>query len=805
MIAGFDALRRTLRSLLRAPGFTAIAVLTLALGIGANSAIFSAIDALLLRALPYAQADRLVMLWTDATKQDMPRTEWTNRADFADWERGLSSVSRMAAFTGWAPTVTGAGDAEQLAGALVTDGAAEALGVQPALGRWFRAEEDVPNGPAVVVVGHEFGQRSLGARNDLGSLSVTLDGEPYAVIGVMPRGFQFPLLADRSVYRPLRDVCGGRGGFCIRAFGRLTPGRTLEQAQAEFSTVWAGLAATYPADNAGLDGYVQPLRDALVGPVRKQVLVLGAATLLVLLIACANLANLMLARATARARESALRSALGAGRWRLVRQLVGEAIVVSLMGAVAGLVLALLAIGWLQSAIPAGVQASAPLALDWRVALFSVVVALLSALVFSIVPALIATRPAGVAALRSGDRLGAGGPAAQRARGALVVANFALALALCVGASLFLKSLARLGEVDLGYRTERLLTFSLNLPATAYAEPGKRRAFHTAMLDRLRALPGVVGAALSSTVPLQGDATDTNFVIEGRPEVDSADQPRAWYSKVSAQYFDAMGIRLVRGRAIEEADTLRENAVLVVNRAFVRTYLDDQDPIGRRLGTGPAAERTWWEIVGVAEDVRFFGVEQPQTPAVYLSLGQRPGGGMVVVVVRSATDPDALLPAIRREIAALDPSLALANVASMQRLVDDALAGPRLLATLVGVFGMVALALAAVGVYGVIAYAVGQRTREFGVRMALGAVGGDLLRLVLRNGVRLALAGMVLGIGLALVVGRLIGGLLYEVSPADPAAFAAVAIVLTLVAVLATLAPAWRAARVQPLSALRDE
>jgi predicted permease len=662
------ALWRTLRSLLRAPGFTAVAVLTLALGIGANSAIFSAIDAVLLRSLPYADADRLVMLWTDATRNDMPRTEWTNREDFADWERGMSSISRMAAFTGWGPTVTGGGEAEQLAGALVTHGAAETLGVSPMLGRWFRAEEDVPNGPAVIVVGHEFWQRRLGSGADLDSLSVTLDGVPHAVIGVMPARFQFPLMPDRSVYRPLRDNCAGRGSFCIRAFGRLAPGRTADEAQAEFSTVWSGLAATYPADNAGLDGYIQPLRDALTGPVRTQLLVLGGATLLVLLIACANLANLMLARASARGRELALCSALGARRRRLVGQVVGEGLVLSLLGAVVGLALAFVAVRWLPSAFPSGVLASGPIALDWRVAGFAVVLAMLAALVFSTIPALIATRAAGPASLRSGDRLGAGGPAAHRARAVLVIVNFALALALCVGANLFMKSLARLGDVELGYRTERVLTFVVNLPAASYPDPEKRRAFHAAALERMRAIPGVASAALSSTVPLQGDATDTSFVVEGAPEVDPAKQARAWYSKVSAQYFDTMGITLLRGRAISDADAASDKPVLVINRAFARTHFGASDPVGRRLGTGPVEERTWWEIVGVADDVRFFGVD-----------------------------------------------------------------------------------------------------------------------------------------ALAVLVGRSIGGMLYEVSPADPGAFVVVLLVLTGVAALACLAPAWRASRVEPLAALRDE
>jgi len=797
-------LKRAFRGLCRTPAFSVVALATLALGIGANTAIFSAVDAVLLRGLPFPQPDRLVALWTDATKREMPRTEWTNADDVRDWRSGLSTVAHLAAYVGWNPTVTGSGDPEQVLGAAVEHQMFDVLGVAPVLGRVLRAEDDVPNGPSVVVVSHAYWERALGGNTDLAHLSLTLDGKPYAVVGVMPKDFSEPLLPNRSLWRPLQAKGGDRGGFYLRVIGRLAADRSIEQAQAEFSQVTARLASAYPATNADLGAYVQPLQEAVAGPVRSQLLALMAATLLVLLIACANLANLLLARASGRGREFAVRAALGAQRRHLARQLLSESALLGIGGAAIGVTLAAASIGWLAGTLPDGVTDAAPLRLDARVLVYSLAAGLLATAVFGTLPLLVGTRGAVATTLRSGERGSTVGPGAHRARSLLVMLNFALALALCMAGGLFLESLRKLSAVDLGFRTERLLTWNLGLPAARYPDGEASRAFHGALLERLRAIPGVAQVALTSTLPLSGDGTDSTFAVEGAPEGDGDRRPRAWYSKVSSQYFEAMGIRIARGRAFGDADNVAAAPVVIVNSAFARTHFGGEDPVGRRIGTGPADQRTWWQIVGVADDVRFFGVDQAQTPAVYLSLGQRPGGSFTVVL-RGAVEPNALLPAVRREIATLDPALALSNLRTMETLVADSQRGSRVVATLVGAFAALALLLAAVGVYGVIAYSVALRTREFGVRMALGAPRALLVRQVLVGGLRLAAGGMAIGTLLALVLGRLAGDLLYEVRPFEPAILASVAALLAATAALATLAPALRASRVDPLVALREE
>jgi putative ABC transport system permease protein len=798
-------LRQALRGLARNPGYCAVALITLALGIGANTAIFSAVDAVLLRALPYPEPGRLVALWTDATKNDMPRQEWTNADAVADWRRGMPSVQSMAAYVGNQPTLTGLGDPEQLLAAAVQHQMFAVLGVQPERGRVLQPEDDVPNGPSVAVVSHDFWQRRLGGADDLSKRGITLDGKPYAVVGVMPPGFSQPLLPNRSVWLPLQAKGNDRGAFYLRALGRLAPGKGVVDAQLEFDRVAAQLALAHPDAQRNLGGYAQPLQEAVSGPVRSQLLALMAATLLVLLIACANLANLMLARASARVREFAVRAALGARRRHLARQLLCESALLGIGGAALGILLAAAGIGMLAGALPDGVVASAPLRIDLRVLGFALLAGLVSALFFGCVPMLAASRPGIATALRSGERGSTVGPMSQRVRGSLVVLNFALALALCAAGGLFFQSLRELAKTDLGFRTERLLTWTLNLPDASYADKPARAAFQRALLERLRGIPGVAQVGLGSTIPLAGDGTDTRLAIEGAPPVPEDQRPRAWFSVVSSQYLEAMGIDLLRGRHFSDADTATSAPVVIVNHAFAKTHFGaDEAAIGHRLGSGPEDKRTWWEIVGVAEDVRFFGVEQAQTPAVYLSLGQRPAG-FFTVVLRAAVDPDALVPAIRREIGALDPSLAISNLRSMDQLVSDSERGPRMVANLVGGFAALALLLAAVGVYGVIAYAVSLRTREFGVRLALGARRGALIAQVMRSGLVLALYGIAIGTVIALALGRAVQDLLYQVQPHEPVILLSVAGLLGGTALLATLAPALRASRVDPMIALREE
>jgi predicted permease len=795
--------RYAFRNLARSPGFTAVALLTLAVGIGATTAIFCAVDAVLIRSLSYPEGDRLVFLWVDATKRDMPRTEWTSSADAADWSTQLTSVASLYAFRGWGPTLTGAGDPAQVGAAEVSHRFLETLQVPPLLGRGFSAEEDVPNGPPVVVVSHGFWQRHLGGDPTAVGRTVTLDGKSWTVIGVMPPGFAAPLLPNRDVWKPLQLGSAQRGGFYLRVVARLAPDVAVRDVQAELNAVQARLSAAYPVTNADLGGYVQPVRDVLAGPVRAQLLVLMGATAFVLLIACANVANMLLARATARGRELAVRAALGAGRARLARQLLIESAALASLGVVFGLAVARGLIAWLSAQLPETATDGAPLALDLRVLGFALGASASAAVLVGLMPALTAARRDLTSGLREADRASAGGRGGQRMRATLVIGNFALALALTVGAGLFLKSLALLSAEDPGFRTERLLTLSLSLPESGYPEADKQRAFLSALGERLTAQSGIEAVGLTSTLPFGGSNTDTSFRIEPR-DGGAPIQARTWISRVTPGYLEALGVPLKSGRTIDASDGSGTRNAIVVNEAFARDYFLGADPIGRRLAAGPVDDPVWFEVVGVVGDVRFFGLDQPQTPSAYLSLLQRPTREFFVTL-RAASAPLALLPVVRREVAALDANLPLNDIAPMTALVARSLSTPRLVATLTSAFATLAVFLAALGVYGTVAYAVTVRTREFGVRMALGAERVDVLAHVLRGGLRLAGVGLALGLIIAAALGRLLQGILYTVNPFDAGVLGGVGILLLAVAAGATLLPAWRAARVAPMEALRYE
>jgi putative ABC transport system permease protein len=800
MTMSFDPLRHALRTLGRSPWFTLVALLTLALGIGATTAMYSAVDAVLLRSLPYPQGERLVALWVDARENDMPRQEWTNPADFADWERHLDSVESMAAWSGWIPTLTGRGDATEVPGAQVSRGYFDVLGITPWLGRNFSVEDNQPNGPAVVIVSHGFWRDVLGAPVELAH-AVELNGISFQVIGVLPPGFSAPQLPDRQLWRPLQaDPSTGRGGHWLRVLARLKQDVGIEAAQAEFSALQGRLASEYPDSNRGLGGYVQPLHEWLGEGLRQQLLVLLGATALLLAIACANLANLLLVRASRREHEFALRASLGASRWRIARQLLVESALLGLGGALAGLLLARLGTQWVGSVLPPEITRVAPLAIDLRVAAFAVVLALGCSLLFGLAPALAAARRDLAASLRGSER-GAHGRAAGHLRALLVTGTFALALALCTGAGLFMKSLGALQDSDPGFTAERALSLRLLLPRGRYPDADAVRLAHAELEQRLAALPGVESVGLTSTLPLGEGNSDAMIQLEGAAA--GAELRRVWYSQVSPGYLPALQVPLRAGRGIEPADRDGARRVVLVNQAFVEAYLEGGPALGRRLRFGDGAEPDWLEIVGVAGDLRFFDLAQAQTPSLYLSAAQFPGRSFYLVL-RSHGEPDALLPQVRAAVADIDPLLALTPM-TMQARVDAALSTPRLLAALTSGFAALALLLAALGVYGVVAYTVATRTREFGLRLALGSTARRLLQGVLASGLRLALAGMLIGGLLSLLVARALDGLLFQVEPFDPWVVLAVAALLGAVALLACLLPALRTLRIAPSSALRHD
>jgi putative ABC transport system permease protein len=796
--------RHALRGLARTPGFTAVAVLTLALGIGATTAIYSAVDALLLRSLPYPQPEQLVMVWSDGTKRGYPQADVVNPGIVREWDRSLTAIDQLAGFNPWGPTLAGGDDgARRATGAMVSAAYFATLGVEPALGRGFSAEEDVENGARVIVVTDGFWKRELGGDPVAVGKAVTLNGEPWTVVGVLPAGFRAPLLPGVELFRPLQGSAELSGGFWLAVLGRLAPGATIAQADAELDAVQARLAAQED-DLRLLSGFVQPLHEVVVADVRDQLLLLLGATAAVLLMACANLANLLLTRATGRSRELAVRAALGAGRGRLVAQLLTESAVLALIGAAVGLVVARLGIAWVQSALPPGLLEGVALGLDLPVLAFALAAAIGAGLISGGAPALAAARQDLVARLRDSDRAATGGRAAQRLRATLVVGTFALALALTVGAGLFLKSLLALQQVDPGFEPQGLLSFSISLPAARYADDDAVRAGLAAFDARLAAVPGVVAAGATSILPFSGSSSDTGTIVDGTPV--TAEPLRTWFSTVTPGFFGALGVPVLQGRALTAADTREGGAcTIVVNRALVAHHLGGADALGKRLLLNPRdAEPTPCEIVGVVGDFRSDSLAAPPKPSMYFS-SARSAMRRAYVLLRTPGDPQALLPAVKRAVAEVDPGVALGQVATMGSRMHDSLRTPRLVASLTAAFAALALLLATLGVYGVIAHGVAARTREFGVRMALGAAPGTVLREVLASGLKLALLGVAFGALLAFAFGRGLAALLFQVDPFDPLVLAGVSALLLAVAAAATLLPAWRAARVDPVVALHYE
>jgi putative ABC transport system permease protein len=804
-----NEIRFAFRRLLKSPAFTAMAVATLALGIGANAAIFSVVEAVLLRPLPYPEAGRLLTVWQDWSRRDGPQTEWFSPGNFLDWRRDATTLDGMAAFADWQPTRTGSGGAERLTGGAVTHGFFDVLGTPPALGRAFSEAEDLPGGERVVVLSHATWRDRFGAAEDVVGETLQLDGEAHEVIGVLPEGFSFPLLAGTDVFRALRidPADAPRDLVFLRVVARLAPGASLEQARTDLGTVAARLAAEYPESNTGVGAHVVPLRDQLVGDLRPALLALLGAVGLVLLIACVNLTTLLLVRAQGRRRERAVRRALGAGRTRLAAGVLVESLLVAAAGAVAGVVAA----GW----IVAGLRALAPIPLpamfeptvDGGVLLFAAALALAAAAASGLVPALGAGERGGLmSALREGGAGAGTGRRDRRTRSLLAAGQVALAFTLVVGAGLLLRSFVELQRVDPGFEPSGLLTFRVIVPDAGYPERADVAAFYARYLERLGALPGVESASMVSWMPMSGADTDVTFVVEGEPPPEPGRQKAIWYRQVDPGYFRTLHIPLLAGRAFTPADGAEAPPVVVLGETAARAWFGGEDAVGKRLkpGDDPESDEPWWTVVGVVGSVRHAGLAAEPKHEIYLPHAQSPRASMTLVL-RTAGAPQALVPPARAALADLDPTLALAGVQTASELVAGSLALPRFLALCVLAFGAVALFLAALGVYGVVAEVVGRRTRELGLRMALGADRSAVLRLVMRQGLALAAAGLVAGLAGALLTGRLLEGLLFQVAPRDLATLAAATALLATVALLAAWLPARRATRLDPLAALREE
>ncbi|MHB1223780.1 MAG: ABC transporter permease [Gemmatimonadaceae bacterium] len=793
-------LRFALRTLRRNIGFTVAAVLTLALGIGANAAIFGLVNGILLKPLPYADPDRLVMVW--GRYPDFGRTS-TSLPDFRDWRDQATSFAGMAARHGTLFNLTGEGEPEQLRADRVTANFFETLGVRPFLGRDFRTEEERIGGDDdVVVLSHAFWQRRFAGDRAMVGQPIQLSGRPYTVIGVAPEGFSFG--PDVDLWAPARvDTTANRRSEYLTVFGRLEPGVPLQRAQAEMAAVLARLAEQYPETNGRLQSEVIGLRDDVVGGARSALFLFAGAVGLVLLIACANVANLLLARASSRSREIAVRMAIGAGRGRLMRQIITESVLLALLGAGVGLLIAVWGIEALRVAGDGLLPRMGEVRVDGAVVLFSVIVACVTGVVFGFAPAMRLSGGAMHAALKEGAR-GASAGAAGRLRNGLVLGEVAVALLLLVGAGLLMRSFQRLTEVDVGFDARGVLTYELLLPRARFPEPAQLPQFYDRLLESSRALPGVQAAAVADGVPM-GGAGYITFAIEGRtPPPDAGEdlQPFA----VSPEHFAALGIPLRSGRLFTTGDAGDAPDVVVINEEMARRFFDGRDPVGRRITFGDPADTaaTWRTVVGVVGNVAQEGVTAAPYPQLYLPIAQNPSRA-VVVELRTAGDPMALAAAARQVVRSMDAELPVTEMRTMEDRVAADLARPRINVVLIGIFAGVALLLAAVGIYGVISYTVVQRTREIGIRMALGANTEDVRRLVVRQGMTPVLGGIGIGLVAAVVASRLLRSLVYGVSTTDPLTFVLVALFLAAVALLATYLPARHATRVQPVIALRED
>ncbi|HEV3469185.1 MAG TPA: ABC transporter permease [Pyrinomonadaceae bacterium] len=808
MLTLWQDLRFAARVLRTNPGFTAVAALALALGVGANTAIFSVVNGVLLRPQPYAEPERLVSVWLTTAGE---REEgFSSFKDFADWRAQTRSFEEMASFRGGGYTLTGVGEPRRVQGLRVSSGFFPVLRVSPAAGRAFLPEEDAPGGERVVVISHEFWQRSLGGDRGALGRQLMLNSQPHTVVGVLPRGFRPPLDYEAEVYTTVGHEganLDSRGARVTNVIGRLKPGVTSEQAQADLEAVARALALQYPDTNADTTAYLVNLHEQQVGKVRPALWVLLAAVGLVLLIACSNVANLLLGRAAARRKEMAIRAALGAGRWRVVRQLLTESVLLSVLAGAAGLLLALWSIDALVALGPADLPRLGEIRADARVFGFSLLLSLLTGFVFGLAPALKASRPELNEALKAGGRGTTAGRGSQRLRGLLIVSQTALALVLLVSAGLLLKSFLRLTEVDPGFDPENVLTLRVNLPAAKYKESAPRVAFVQQALERARAVPGVERAAFVGPMPFSHSEVFGDFRVVGRPEPQPGQEPGAAVRSVTPDYFRVMGIPLRRGRHFGEQDRKGGGVgAAIINEQMAREYWPDQEPLGQRV-TGIGANQNGdeppeWEIVGVVGDVRHDGLNSEPKPELYLP-HQQNSWSWGTFVVRTAGDPAALAEPVRKEIMAVDREQPVVDVKPLSRLVSESVAQPRFYALLVGAFSAVGLTLAVVGIYSVISYAVTERTHEIGVRMALGAQAADVRRLMIRHGMAYALAGIAAGTLGALAAARYLSSQLFGVTATDTFVFAAVPLLVAAVALAACYVPARRATKVDPLDALR--
>lgn len=799
--------RYGVRMLLKNPGFTFIAVLALALGIGANSAIFSVVNTLLLRPLPYRNPGQLVVIWENATHLGFPKNT-PSAANFLDWQKQNTLFEGMAAFAERSFNLTGIGEPERLEGRRVSANLFDLLGVKPLLGRNFVPDEDKP-GTKVALLNESLWKRRFGSDPGVIGRALTLNGESYTVVGVLPNSVRLPAFGNwrDQIWVPMAfsaEEAASRGNHYLEVIGRMRAGVRLEQARAEMATIMARLAQQYPEENTRMGTVVNPLHEEIVGDMKPALLVLLGAVAFVLLIACANVANLLLARAAARHKEIALRLALGADRARLTKQLLVESVMLSLLGGLVGLIFAYAGLQVLTRFIPPDVAHAEAIAIDAKVLGFTLLIAIVTGLVFGLAPASQASHFNLNDTLKEGGRDASAGVRGKRLRSMLVIVEVAVSFILLIGAGLLINSFMHLRNLDPGFRADHMLTLNVDLSETKYPDNPRRTAFFDEVVRRIQALPGVRAVAVAGNLPFTYNGDSMPIGAEGIPDPPPDQRPDVIFRAIGPGYFNTMGIPLVRGRDFNDQDTLDTTLAVVVSEKTAQHYWPNADPIGKRIRNGSTtSDAPWRTVIGVVKDVRQNDFIAEPKMQMYFAYRQLRSLMPNALIVRTAVDPLSLATSVRNAIWAVDKDQTVANIDSMEHIVAGAVARPRFSMLLLAIFAAVALVLAAVGIYGVMSYSVAQQTREIGIRMALGAQRTDVLKMTIKQGLKLVGLGLVIGLAAAFVLTRVMATLLFGISATDPLTFVTISFVLLLVALLASYIPSVRAMRVDPMVALR--
>jgi putative ABC transport system permease protein len=819
-------LRFGFRMLWKSRSVTIVAVLALALGIGANTAIFSVINGVLLRPFPYKDSDRLVVLWERS--QQMSAVS-VSIPDYFDWKEQNRCFEDISGQIRRGFILTGSNEPEQLSGSIVPSNVFSILGLNPILGRTFSAEEDKVNAEPVVVISQGLWQRRFGSDSNILGKTLTLNEKNFTVIGVMPSDFQYPtgseLWVPLGIY--LDELPKSRGAHPnFYAIARLKPGITVEQARADMDIVANRLAEQYPDSNRGGGVTITPLLDANVGYIRTGLLTMFAAVAFVLLIACANVANLMLARASARQKEIAIRIALGAGRWRLIRQLLTESILLSLCSGILGLLIALWGIDLLLTAEPGSIPVPRlqNIGIDVRVLGFTMVTSILTGLFFGLVPALQSTKPKLNENLKESGRGVTEGFGRKRIRNLLVIAEVGLSLVLLIGAGLLIKSFLLLRGVNPGFNSENALTMNISIPKQKYTDLNSWTTFYKQLLEKIRSIPGVEHVCIASGLPLAGGGSESSVFAEGQAKPEPGNATVGQFINVNDDYFRTMGIPLLKGRFFTEQDVEGAKPVAIIDETMAQKFWPNEDPIGKRFafetralpnsqgqGTGQKEfDPLWREVIGVVGHTKHYGLDAPSrvqmyVPYLQLSIYNRRTWPTMSIVVRTGSDPSNIISAVREQVASVDKNVPVTNIATFEQIYSRSISNRRFNMLLLGILAVIALVLASLGIYGVISYTVTQRTHEIGVRMALGAQQRDVLKLILGHGLKLTFLGLAIGLVAAFALTRLISSLLFGVSATDPLIFASISLLLAAVALIASYLPARRATKVDPMIALRYE